>query len=468
MRKRKRNGIYVMVLSVLAASMLASCSTSETTTEPPKTEPVTTAPQETPKSAEGQETPETPSSSESVSLFSEEVPPAPKTPEELFAYPTGRFAGKEFDENKDEIEAVLATFPELTDSHVNEYWDHLLYLFSEPFPHPTTVMEKWKGMNLDGPSLDPAKSMKENLNVEIVLDASGSMAQKIGGTTKMELAKQAIRTFAADLPEQANVALRVYGHKGSNADKDMKVSCNSSDLVYSLRTYDANELNKALNNFKPTGWTPIALALEGVKKDLAPYNSNENTNIVYLVSDGVETCGGNPALVAKGLAESNIAPIVNIIGFDVDSEGENSLKKIAESAKGTYATVRNQQDLMKELDKSKELAKQWNLWKIHADGNKHYVHIDFQVERQQYDLSLLKGNDRENRNLKFALEFLLANGKITKEQQEELMDFRSNRWSQLTDVRNEVSDLLKGFESEKYEELKKAIEDKYKQNSTGN
>lgn len=50
----------------------------------------------------------------------------------------------------------------------------------------------------------------------IVLDASGSMAARSGGGTRMEQAKQAIATFVAELPTDSTVSLRIHGHEGSN------------------------------------------------------------------------------------------------------------------------------------------------------------------------------------------------------------------------------------------------------------
>lgn len=54
---------------------------------------------------------------------------------------------------------------------------------------------------------------KENLNIVIALDASGSMNGKVAGGRKMEIAKRAINNFVSTLPERANVGLVVYGPK---------------------------------------------------------------------------------------------------------------------------------------------------------------------------------------------------------------------------------------------------------------
>src|SRR5699024_4759075 len=46
----------------------------------------------------------------------------------------------------------------------------------------------------------------------LVLDASGSMAEDAGGgQTRIEAAKDALRTVVDELPDDAEVGLRVYG-----------------------------------------------------------------------------------------------------------------------------------------------------------------------------------------------------------------------------------------------------------------
>ena len=45
------------------------------------------------------------------------------------------------------------------------------------------------------------------------------MEDPVTGRVKMDLAKQAIQSFVSKLPQGTQVGLRVFGHKGSGADK---------------------------------------------------------------------------------------------------------------------------------------------------------------------------------------------------------------------------------------------------------
>ncbi|MEW9034060.1 MAG: VWA domain-containing protein, partial [Planifilum fimeticola] len=261
------------------------------------------------------------------------------------------------------------------------------------------------------------------LNVEILLDASGSMAGRVSGGVKMDLARKAIRNFVSQLPEDARVALRVYGHKGSNQQKDKALSCKSTEVVYPLGAYDESSFQDSLNQFRPTGWTPLAAAMEQAKNDLRG-NTGENVeNIIYVVSDGIETCGGDPVKAAKELHRSEIQAIVNIIGFDVDDAGQRALKKVAEAGGGTYQTARSGTELNQAFQNNiDELLSEihneidWGLWDTHN-------RLDFGLYKKGVieklaELTMLWNSgfpaaaSRENDRLKAAMVELKEMGKL--------------------------------------------------------
>lgn len=68
----------------------------------------------------------------------------------------------------------------------------------------------------------------------------------------------------------------------------------------------------------------------------------KNPNIVYVVSDGIETCDDDPIKATEELKNSSIAPIVHVIGFDLSSKDPKQLEEIAKAAGGTYTNVKNQ------------------------------------------------------------------------------------------------------------------------------
>src|SRR5690606_32861851 len=60
--------------------------------------------------------------------------------------------------------------------------------------------------------------------------------------------------------------------------------------------------------------TPIGAALEATLDDLA---TGEGPRIVVLVTDGEETCDGDPAEAIRALADSGVDVRVNIAGFAI-------------------------------------------------------------------------------------------------------------------------------------------------------
>ena len=399
--------------------------------------------------------------------------------DEIVRYPVGIFSGKDYRElNKEENQYILEHFQKLpqivnsdserdkpSEEEIEAYWRLAYSLFHEDYPGPNDILKELNTILFGRPDLeDDRYRFKEFLNVEIILDASGSMAKKIDGKTMMDMAKEAIREFTADLPKNANVALRVYGHKGGGSIQDKELSCSSNELIYPLKKYNASSLNSALRKFKPSGWTPLAKALEEAKSDLSEFSGENHTNIIYLVSDGVETCEGDPVRAARELAESNITPIVNIIGFNVDSEGQRQLKEIAEAAKGTYTTVLNQEGLSDEFDRSKEIAQKWEEWVENAvkqlEGeNDHQWDNIFNASN-----IWLEKNKRQRMNIMDLADDLHNSGQISKVSAEMIKEKANDQSRKILKLSADLRDGLWVLKDKKYDEVKEELDKLFNEN----
>lgn len=295
----------------------------------------------------------------------------PTTYAELEELPQGPYHELDYDLSDESKQRILDTFKELPDvsgnpseKELDHFYMEILKMVQEDYKGPQEAINRLKFQAIGSPEMKDSRfQFKENLNVEIILDASGSMAQEVNGKVKMDAAKDAINKFVQQLPKDSKVGIRVYGHKGSNAESDKQLSCSSSEIMYPISNYDSSKFQTSLDKIKPTGWTPIGLALNEAKKDLSQYEGVTNTNIVYLVSDGVSTCEDNPVEAAKSLFDSNIQPIINVIGFDIDNEGQKQLKEIAEATEGIYTSVSDESELSEELSQLNQLAETWGEWK---------------------------------------------------------------------------------------------------------
>lgn len=203
-----------------------------------------------------------------------------------------------------------------------------------------------------------AEKKHEETNVAVLFDASGSMIQKTGGERKIDVAKESVTSFAEVLPEVTNLMLRVFGHKGNNKNSGKAVSCNATETLYGLQPYAVTPFEQSLSKIKPTGWTPIAKALSDTREEFERAGAT-GKNVVYLITDGEETCGGNPQAEIQKLRKANVNTIVNIIGFNFGMKGSESLEKAAEAGGGTYVSADSADEFKQAWeDAAKDLAKE--------------------------------------------------------------------------------------------------------------
>jgi len=182
-------------------------------------------------------------------------------------------------------------------------------------------------------------------NTILIFDASGSMAGKIDGQRKIDIAKDAAKKFISSLKgSDVNLGILVYGHKGSNNIKDKAVSCAGIEELYYIGQVDDRVANNKIDQFQPTGWTPIADSFKRASEMLGKYSGEQYNNSILLVSDGTETCDGDPVAEAKRLKDSGLNVTANVIGFDVAGVDEKRLQEIAKSGGGDYYSVKNRSD----------------------------------------------------------------------------------------------------------------------------
>lgn len=199
----------------------------------------------------------------------------------------------------------------------------------------------------------PGKS-EEEVNQEpksgkaiILLDASSSMLLSVDGRMKMDVAKEATSRFADVIGQESDVSLVVYGHKGSESDSDKALSCEGIEEIYPMNSYDSEVFETSLTTFESKGWTPLAGA---IKKAADMSDSFEGAVTVYIVSDGVETCDGDPVKEAERFVEKDKERTVNIIGFNVDQDAEEELQNVSDAGNGDYYTANNADDLQETIE----------------------------------------------------------------------------------------------------------------------
>jgi von Willebrand factor type A domain len=187
----------------------------------------------------------------------------------------------------------------------------------------------------------------ESARIQIVLDVSGSMRSALGTQVKIDAAKSAIRETVSGLPDGSVVALRYYGHRVPQERKDE--SCKDTELVVQFQPLDKSRFLGALDKAVPRGQTPIAYSLQQAAQDFGAPSDEERALI--LVSDGIETCGGDPLATVRDLAAKGFKVKVHTIGFDVDAAARAQLEAISSATGGEYVDARSASALADTLRK---------------------------------------------------------------------------------------------------------------------
>ncbi len=167
----------------------------------------------------------------------------------------------------------------------------------------------------------------------IILDRSGSMGEMTRlGIPRIEIARTVLVDYLDDLPRGSELGLRAYGYGGS---------CDGTRLLYPIQRVDPAELIEIINEEAyADGDTPIAYTLRQVRDDLRRYNEPLE---VLLVTDGQESCGGDPVEVASRLARDNPDIAIHVLGFDInDAEAQQNLREIPRVANGTYISAEDE------------------------------------------------------------------------------------------------------------------------------
>jgi hypothetical protein len=191
------------------------------------------------------------------------------------------------------------------------------------------------------PRQRPAVGGPKITDFAIVLDCSGSMAEQTrDGQVKIDVAKAVVSELINQMPEQLRVTFVIYGY-----DRDL--NCQAVQVARPLGVLGADgksELSALIGGLRPVGNTPIARALEVTGQELAKNNAPSG---LVLLTDGKETCGGNPAQVAAALtAKLPLTYGVNVIGFDVQDDERTALGELARAGKGMYYNAQTAAELI--------------------------------------------------------------------------------------------------------------------------
>jgi Mg-chelatase subunit ChlD/surface antigen len=186
--------------------------------------------------------------------------------------------------------------------------------------------------------------------IELILDASGSMREKnrrIDGKLKIDVAKQVLAQIIDGLPEDAQVALRVYGHR---IREGRKGDCEDSELVVPFGKSDKSKLLQQVQRIRALGTTPLAYSIRQAARD---FGDSDGEKVIVLVTDGKEECGERPQDTVAELRDSGVDLRLNVVGFALaDEEVKLDMRETAALSGGRFFDAQDGDGLQAALEQA--------------------------------------------------------------------------------------------------------------------
>ncbi|MEM6842223.1 MAG: VWA domain-containing protein [Bacteroidota bacterium] len=182
----------------------------------------------------------------------------------------------------------------------------------------------------------------EKTRMLFLLDASGSMFAEWGNSLRMDVAKSMLVDLVDSLRVDNNLelALRVYGHQFHRRYQN----CEDTKLEVGFAPGNHNRIIGKLRQIQPAGVTPIAYSLEQAARDFSI--DPEYRNVVIILTDGIESCSGDPCAVSLALQERQIFLKPFVIGLGIKENFEEEFACV-----GQYFDAKNQREFRQVLNK---------------------------------------------------------------------------------------------------------------------
>ncbi len=185
----------------------------------------------------------------------------------------------------------------------------------------------------------------EKTRILFLLDGSGSMLGKWEGTTRIGAAKRLLSQLVDSLRSDSRVelALRVYGHQFHRRLQN----CKDTKLEVGFRQNNHDVIIRKLRELTPKGTTPISYSLQELEKDFP--NDDGYRNIVIIITDGLESCGGDPCAVSRVLQKKQIFLRPFVIGLGMNKSFDEQFNCL-----GRFFDAANIQDFHRVLNNTLE------------------------------------------------------------------------------------------------------------------
>jgi hypothetical protein len=202
----------------------------------------------------------------------------------------------------------------------------------------------------EGPGIIKTEMVTPPMNrLYIIMDASGSMLEEMGGRQKFQIAQDAVVSLIETLPANSEVALRVYGHRKRALDKEADLD---TQLLVPMAKLDKAKLTATVRALRCRGKTPLATSLKEAAEDLAGTTDRAMPTTLVLLTDGGEDTmpRQDPVKAAAEIAKLTGLSF-QVVGFDINRQDwSDQLLNTARAGKGQYLPAAKAEVLLDRLN----------------------------------------------------------------------------------------------------------------------
>lgn len=187
-----------------------------------------------------------------------------------------------------------------------------------------------------GRACNPTYPPGEEPEVVVIVDGSGSMRDPWSGTTRIDAARRSIRHVVDGMPPPVDIALVEF------------TSCTNirRDKFYSAPERPA--LVQEVDRLNPTGGTPLARSIERA----GTITSGQAESTVIVISDGEDTCGGDPCAAARAMKAKRPHMTINVVDISGGGAGSAALQCVASATGGRVLTPQSAADMVNKVQQA--------------------------------------------------------------------------------------------------------------------
>jgi len=153
--------------------------------------------------------------------------------------------------------------------------------------------------------------------------------------------------------------------------------CDDSELVLPIGPVDAGALRAFIDKVNPKGKTPITYSLLQAAGDFRA--DAPGRKVIVLVTDGLESCDGDPCEAARKLREAGVVTKTHVVGFGLDENSLATLACIVEPSGGLLVAAENTEELAGAFDRIVANSLPHNLEVFAVDDTGGNVYADWDV-----------------------------------------------------------------------------------------